>query len=386
MFHLLPSRILDLLAVPPGTVILDPFCGSGTVLVEALARRCHPIGIDLNPIARLISRAKTTPLRPIDLEQTLAAILATPLVSKNDHNTNLPEYWFAPSIRHALHTLFQGILKTAPNSFAKTLFLASLTSITRRCSLADPFIPPPVKMRVQRFPTAGPRYRAAYRRAMSLGVTDVYRLFERTARKNILRLSTFPHPGTSPATVLPGSALAMDLSNESIDVVITSPPYCGAQKYIRTFRLELLLLGYSTQQIASLEKSSLGTEKAIWTDPSPSPALTQKQSQLIHRINARNPTRAQMLQLYLHGLHQFSTELYRVMKPSSNAFITFGTSHFSGIPVDLGAIFSELIEPSGFALEAMFTDRIRSRLMITKRHSSANVIPTENILWIRKPH
>src|SRR5437763_1215443 len=45
----------------PGDTVLDPFCGSGTVLLEALlADRCA-IGADVNPLARLISKVKTSP-------------------------------------------------------------------------------------------------------------------------------------------------------------------------------------------------------------------------------------------------------------------------------------------------------------------------------------
>ena len=46
----------------PGDVVLDPFCGSGTVLVEARAAHMTGWGIDRNPFARLLSRVKTTPL------------------------------------------------------------------------------------------------------------------------------------------------------------------------------------------------------------------------------------------------------------------------------------------------------------------------------------
>src|ERR1700689_4489311 len=58
----LPGTIIDLLSVQPNTVVLDPFVGSGTTLVECQRRGIASVGIDLNPIACLIARVKTNRL------------------------------------------------------------------------------------------------------------------------------------------------------------------------------------------------------------------------------------------------------------------------------------------------------------------------------------
>ena len=50
--------------------VLDPFCGSGTVLVESKIRGLKSWGIDINPLARLISKVKTTPLDIVELQDS----------------------------------------------------------------------------------------------------------------------------------------------------------------------------------------------------------------------------------------------------------------------------------------------------------------------------
>ena len=62
MFHRIPAEILASLTADDGLTVLDPFCGSGTVLLEAALRGHSAIGIDINPLARLISKVKTTRL------------------------------------------------------------------------------------------------------------------------------------------------------------------------------------------------------------------------------------------------------------------------------------------------------------------------------------
>src|SRR5260370_41643913 len=51
-----------------GDRILDPFCGSGTLLVEALASGRDAVGIDIDPLARFVSRVKSRPIDPDELE------------------------------------------------------------------------------------------------------------------------------------------------------------------------------------------------------------------------------------------------------------------------------------------------------------------------------
>ena len=86
LVHPYPAKLLvhipyfflasDLLS-KPGDVVLDPFCGSGTVLFEAQLANRRAYGVDANPLARLISRVKTTPLEVVAVKQCLDRVLST---------------------------------------------------------------------------------------------------------------------------------------------------------------------------------------------------------------------------------------------------------------------------------------------------------------------
>jgi len=51
-------------------LVCDPFVGCGTTLLEGLLIRRHTLGLDINPIAYLISKTKTTPIQPEKLQKT----------------------------------------------------------------------------------------------------------------------------------------------------------------------------------------------------------------------------------------------------------------------------------------------------------------------------
>src|SRR5437868_4039724 len=65
----IPRALIELYHPGDNSPVLDPFCGSGTTLVEACAAKIPSVGIDLNPLATLVAKVKTTPMgRPLTLE------------------------------------------------------------------------------------------------------------------------------------------------------------------------------------------------------------------------------------------------------------------------------------------------------------------------------
>ena len=79
--HVYPARMVPQIArllikrfSEPRDLVLDPFCGSGTVLLEAAISNRNSVGVDINPLAALISKAKTNPLDPDVLKRDLEKI------------------------------------------------------------------------------------------------------------------------------------------------------------------------------------------------------------------------------------------------------------------------------------------------------------------------
>ena len=382
MFYRIPIDILNATGPDPKSVILDPFCGSGTALVEAQARGHRAVGLDINPLACLISRVKTTPLDESVLERTLSEIVETAASLRCEPTGDrLPPFWFREPARKTLYRLFDAIVATTRSDAYRNFFIVTLTSIVRRCSMADPHIPPPVRLTETKIDIAGDRYASAYESAMALDGKAILASYAATARKNIRRVSTLTQDAPR-VNVLHRSALKTKLPSRSIDMVITSPPYCGAQKYIRTFKLELGLIGHSQGKISTFDRRTLGTERVPVSTPVYRNTLLPKHHAVVQDISKANAHRGRMLARYLLGLTQFARELARILKPSGNAFVTFGTSTFCGIPIDFAECFKDIAREKGLREVLRLTDHIPSRGMITKRHRSAAVIREENVLWL----
>ena len=382
MFYRIPYHILDALEPSRDAIVLDPFCGSGTVVLEAMLRGHQAIGIDVNPLARLISTAKTTCLNRSHVAHSLDKIINQAKRYRSvPSEDQLPQFWFTDGPRRALHRLHRAIDATTTAKY-RNFFLVTLASIVRRCSLADPTIAPPVKLSEERSDIAGVRYRNNLSAAKAVDFSHTMTKFIRAAQRNNARVHSLAGSNSSGVKVLAATAATTTLADQSIDLVITSPPYCGAQKYVRSFQLELRLLGYSSADVAELDRRTLGTERAVRIHPHDVclPAGTET---LLGQVAARNSRRAAMLRDYLGGLVHFAAELRRVLKPHGNAFVSFGTSRVAGIAVNLADIFVEIATAARFCHIATLEDEIPSRGLITKRHSSAATIGEESVLWLK---
>ena len=150
---------------PNGGVVLDPFCGSGTVLLEAILCGKSALGADANPIARLISEAKTQYVPANDLKIELDRILKK---IKKKCNCKIPDFpnkdfWFSQHVQEQLSHLMH-IIQKLKDKKHKVFFMVCLSNIIKKVSYADPRIYVPVRMNPDRFADKPDLYQKLRRR------------------------------------------------------------------------------------------------------------------------------------------------------------------------------------------------------------------------------
>jgi SAM-dependent methyltransferase len=230
----LPRALLEILPLPSGTAVLDPFCGSGTTLVESQRRGVPSYGIDLNPIACLMARVKTMPLAR-GFEEALNAVRK---VAQSASDFTIPEipnlnHWFMPQVQKALAAL-TGAIAVAPKAHQDVLRLA-LSSIIVRVSNQDSDTRyAAVPKNVSEENVLAIYYRAAMRIGSALGARD-YEL--------------------SPTKVLEADTLTVDASDLShpVGLVITSPPYPNAYEYWLYHKYRMWWLGFDPLAVKERE-------------------------------------------------------------------------------------------------------------------------------------
>lgn len=230
----LPRALLDALPVPPNTAVLDPFCGSGTTLVECQRRGLPSVGIDLNPIACLMTKVKTSP-QPNGLTE---AARSTVVLARHVRETVIPripklDHWFNRHVQTALAALSDA-LTMAPAAHRDTLRLA-LSSIIVRVSNQE----------------SDTRYAAIEK---DVTTEDVFENFLRSADRihNSLEKRNYPF---TPTMVLNADTLSIDPAciDDRIGMIITSPPYPNAYEYWLYHKYRMYWLGFDPISVKERE-------------------------------------------------------------------------------------------------------------------------------------
>ena len=393
-FHPYPAKLL--LNIPlfflncsqlvrPGSVVYDPFCGSGTVLVEALVRGVRACGSDSNPLARLITRAKTTLVSEDSVLNALETIRAN-LPRKSgpvpEGSVEL-ERWFSPGVRLRLARLLRSIEAHTSGDVA-VFFRTCFSTVVSRVSLTDPTVPVPVMLNPRKASLSDDQKRERRRWLKERSEALVYDIFCEVVRHNLARLKRLAEHVHERCDVSVTDDARASVGVEDVDLVISSPPYGSAQKYIRSSCLSLQWLGLAPNGLRDLERLSIGREHFSRAEMTDVPVVAKSSEKLLEQIGRINPLRRQIAATYLTEMRDALGSTYRRVRPGGHVVLVVGNNTVCGRVFDTQRYLTEISNDLGLKLLLRMEDCIRSRGLITKRHSSAGVIGKESILVFRK--
>lgn len=249
--------ILNILDIKVGSRLLDPFCGSGTSLLECVHLGVDAIGTDINPLAVFIANAKLAAIR------VPASALRTDMaksirrwghikIPNVRHNLAREEYllsWFTRDVYDAIERMKLSIEELGPPMSTPLLAIAS--NLLRDYSLQDPN---DLRIRRRKSPLPEKPFIEAYEEAAEQFIDKL-----ENAQQIISTTTT-----TSRAVMADSREITVrDIGfTEKFDCAITSPPYATALPYIDTQRLSLVWLGLiPPSDILPLEAKLVGSRE-----------------------------------------------------------------------------------------------------------------------------
>ena len=230
----LARSLLNIADLSPGSVVLDPFAGCGTTLLEASMLGLRGVGLDLNPMAVLVANTK------LELLQIGADQLRRELVFLEARSSNVEladerylAKWFPPENFSFLRDVLSA-LRHSSSPLGTRAVQVVLSSVLRSGSYQDP-----KQLRVGRRKGSTPLLAPLFWRALDDLLTELSQLE---------RAGIAPAVRSSGSMALDGDArdavaLLRQAEIDHVDAVITSPPYASALPYIDTDRLSLRAFG-----------------------------------------------------------------------------------------------------------------------------------------------
>ncbi len=374
MFKSIPEVIIPYFS-KPGDKILDPFCGSGTVLLEAKLRQRNAIGFDINPLGVLISKVKTSNVKRDKIKEINAKILKNIEKDNAIDDTFVPnkDFWFSKSAQKQLSALAYQV-SLIKNISYREFFLLCLSSSVRYASRADPEIVPPVISKRMRPLLKNRR-------------VNVIKHFSDVVKKNAASLDTIKDiKNNGEIEVKLGDARKLKVKARSINLVLTSPPYISAQKYPRSLKLELFWTKLvTTDEFSKIDSETIGTEKVsllskFKEDSSEDPYLKK----LLSHIMKKNKERYIITKKYFIDMRKVIKEIYRVLAPNGYFVLLIGDNTVCNTRIPNGEILTRYAVKEGFNLITTIEDQIKTFGFMTRRNKTAGIIDREQIIILRK--
>lgn len=378
-YHRYPAKFIGRLAnkiiseeSEKGDVICDFFGGCGTSLVEAKLLGRQSIGFDINPVAKFIAQVKTKAIRPANLKREHEKLIER--LEKNYRERVLIEpispdsesfvdqrirYWFSDEAYKDLHFIYNQIIQCQSRNI-RTFFLCAFSQCLKNASRwLMKSIKPTVDKKKQ--------------------YTDVRKSFDRHLNQMIKKNKVFYKElkdkgflDTKSILYRGDTSKSSRLKKESMDLIITSPPYVTSYEYADLHQLTLLWFAHcadnfplwkSYGDFRYFKSQFIGSSIALETTGCKC-INSRIGKQIVANLRARNKGEASRVENYFHKMNVIFKRMHYALKRGKKACIVVGNTNLRGVEILNAQV----------ALEQMLNIGFDNRYTIIKRNSMTNKI------------
>lgn len=310
----IPGSLLDYLCIPAHSLVMDPFCGSGTTLLEAAVRGFDAVGTDSNPIATLISRTKCTRLSEEQCAQIDAALSRLDRFDPaKSASITIPDFlnrdhWFQANMQKELGYI-RNLVDSAADPRAADFLRTAFSAIIVKSSNQE----------------SDTRWRAKNK-----GLPDGFAIaeFKKKALDMRCRVKQLDQYPLGSVTVRTQDSRHMDfIQDGTVACAITSPPYMNSFDYYLYHKLRMYWLGYDHYEV---QEKEIGSRNK-------------------HCDNGRG------IDAYMESIFQVTEQVYRKLMPRGRFCVVIGDSIYKDELVHMDELYKEITRRAGFSAKEVFS-------------------------------
>ena len=345
-------------------VLLDPMCGSGTVLRAAVEHGVTALGVDIDPMAVLMAKVWCAPPSRSQLAHDAHEIIRRASESNAVDPVDLPwvdqetadfmSFWFAPDQRAHLSRLADVLSRSELHSTDALRVALSRIIVTKDggASLGRDIS------------------HSRPHKVSELSDFDVPAEYMRSVRRLSERLNAERVRAAVEVQLGDSRRLPTSIEDGAVSCIVTSPPYLNAIDYLRGHRLSLVWLGYSVAEVRAIRADSIGAERGLeQADVDPYPYLTGSGTdEPATRIVGWS-------RRYLRDAYAASSEMARVLRPGGTATLVVGNSNIRGFRVDNAQMYADALSRASMRIDTFDEREIptRSRYLPTGGNSALSL-------------
>ena len=401
------ARLLERYA-SPGDWALDPFCGSGTVLVEARLHKINSIGLDINPLACLLAEVKSTPIEPNKLERTWRTLKdkisqeigrlrfeGLKVKLPDFVGTNI-EYWYKPLTIKELAIIRENI-RSIDDDEVRKFFDVPFSLTARNVSGVKRGEYKLVRIPEKEWKRFSPNTFEEFVKNVEKALRLMKEFYEKCRNKKVVSKVFMADTRKMLSSQFPREANTLLLENPP-KVIITSPPYGDSKTtvaYGQFSRLSALWLsyekGFDKRTIMSIDNLSLGGNVNNRIFKLNLPILHQV-LELIERNDIPRKGRSKDVSAFFSDLYECLKKMYQVLSRGGYCCIVIANRTVRRVQIPTHAIIAEMGVEIGFENDIIIIPRKIPTKRLPWKNAPENIpglkgktMAKENIIIMRKP-
>ena len=362
----LVEKLIDEYITGKQAHINDPFMGCGTTIVTAISRGFVASGTDINKIAYLITKVKSTPIEPEYLHKKIEWLLVNLKLLNNPQSSFfgdsieplIPEkhlerisYWFTEGNIIDLGKILRVMINEEDETI-RNFFLVAFSHILKSCSIWLQASTKPTRD-LKKKPVKP--YDALRRHLfkMERGNSVFYNIVPSNVRKNLNEY----------LNIQIGDARYQPALDNSVDLVISSSPYVTSYEYADLHQLSTIWLDL-TNDLNVYKKDFIGTSFKNYTSKELSSSIA---NDIVDKMFQKCKKMAKEIEAFFIDMQEVFDENYRILKPGGRCCYVIGNTKLKGIEILNAEIFAESLQNSGLKFERLIKREIPSKILPQKR-------------------
>ena len=357
--------------------LFDPYCGTGTSLVEANLAGIDAIGSDLNPLARLLAKVKTTPIQEqtlklhlLDFDKYLMNYRFGFDGSDSIIAPNYPriEFWFAKDVREKL-TVIQNYINKIENNNIADFFKVAFSQTVRDTSWTRNNEFKLYRMTKEQIKAFNPDPYGKMESVLGknyIGLVDYMSAKNNESKTKVLELNTIR------------KISERKLANDSVDIVVTSPPYGDSTTTVAYGQFSTLAnqwLGHM-ENGRELDSMLMGGLRAKRINKFKSVALNDN----ISDVSRIDKGRALDVVSFFKDYEKSINNVSKLIKPNGFACYVVSNRKVKGKEIHTNEITKDLFVENGFNHIHTFSRNISGKRMPRKNSPSGNVGEKQSLM------
>jgi len=363
----LVEKLIDEYISHKNAHINDPFMGCGTTIVTAISRGFKASGTDINRMAYLITRVKSTPIEPSYLDQKIKQFLSKikcledsqkTLFHTGDIEPLIPEkhieridYWFTEENKIILGKILRMIYEEEDKRI-RDFLLVAFSHILKNCSIWLQGSTKPTRD-FKKKPAKPYDALRKHLKKMQKGNDDFYKVVPQKVRENI----------NNYLNVKIDDARHQPVPDDSVDLIVSSSPYVTSYEYADLHQLSTIWLDLAND-LTEYKKEFIGTSYKKYEDKELKSMIAKN---IVFKMSLKNKKMAKGIKAFFIDMQEVFDESFRVLKHGSRCCYVIGNTKLKDVPILNAEVFAESLQHSGFKIDRIIKREIPLKILPQKR-------------------